>query len=131
MDPTKPLPPEHGRDSSAPSDRKVSLDGILEKNLEVADIILKKLGSESTDFTPREFKDLVSAAGSIASLAHRTENLQRQLRTYQLFTETVMDFLRNRSDALGEDLVSELQRVSFSLKAGSEVGQVVAGQTPS
>jgi hypothetical protein len=59
---------------------------------------------------PREVKEYLSSITTILTLAHRTEDLVKELKTYQQFRDVVIDWARSRSDGLGEDLVEALRQ---------------------
>lgn len=62
--------------------------------------------------SPREMKELVSSLSTLLTLAHRTGQAEEEIQTYKAYVSIVNDFLRRRSDGLGEDLASELREVA-------------------
>jgi hypothetical protein len=108
----------------AQSQDEATLESILKAQLNIASTIQSKLESES-NLDPREYKDLIVAATGIISLAHRTEESLKTITTLQLFVDTVMEFLKSRSDTVGEDLVAALVRVAEGLNAREEVSSVI------
>lgn len=121
MNPSGLLPPSP---MGAQSQDEATLESILKAQLNIASTIQSKLESES-NLDPREYKDLIVAATGIISLAHRTEESLKTITTLQLFVDTVMEFLKSRSDTVGEDLVAALVRVAEGLNAREEVSSVI------
>lgn len=124
MDPTKPIPfvpapPKEEEDAT--------LAEALQTQLKLARTIQNRLNDPSEALDPREFKELVNAASSIVSLAHRSDQALREIETYKKFAATVLEFLRRRGDQIGEDLVSELHGVARDLHVEGEVRKVAGG----
>lgn len=103
----------------------LSLEQILAAQLGLAADIQRKVRDEVGVLEAREYKDLISAASGIVTTAYRTDEALRTIETYKLFSETVMEFLRSRSDSIGEDLVEQLRQVSHNLKSSSAVDKVI------
>ena len=121
MDPTKPIPfvpapPKEEEDAT--------LAEALQTQLKLARTIQNRLNDPSEALDPREFKELVNAASSIVSLAHRSDQALREIETYKKFAATVLEFLRRRGDQIGEDLVSELHGVAEDLHVAPEFRSV-------
>lgn len=118
------MPPSPG---SSPNGGAVpssaSLSDILTKQLEVAGDIQKQLTNGTLD--PKDYKDLITAANNIITMAHRTDESLRIIETYKIFTESVMEFLRSRSDQLGEDLVKQLKTTAAGLRTERQVTDVI------
>jgi hypothetical protein len=49
------------------------------------------------------------------------------LTTYRTFVEVVLEFIRRRSDTLGEDLSEELQKVAREMRAETAVREASRG----
>jgi len=91
---------------------KADLSSLLQSQLRLAEKLQDKLlnGGLNT-LPPREMKELVNSVSTLLTLAHRTDQANREIQTYKLFVTVVMDFLKQRGDTLGEDLAEELRRV--------------------
>lgn len=104
-------------------DEQVSLQRLLKTQGRVAaslqNLLLK------SDLPPKDFKEIATAAGSLVALANRTDGTLRTMETYRLFVEVVVEFIRRRSDALGDDLVAELLSVAKDMRAEIEVRQLM------
>ena len=116
MDPTGIIPHEAQapvnpfNNTPAPPSDTVSLSTLLQSQLR----LVKKLQDQLTrggieSLEPREVKEYLSSITTILTLAHRTEDLVKELKTYQQFRDVVIDWARSRSDGLGEDLVEALR----------------------
>lgn len=116
------LPRDANRDHQT---QNVSLEKVLSTQLQLAQQIQNRLIGAQESFEPRDFKDLVGTTSNIIGLAHRTEEAMRVISTYKLFVSTVVEFLKTRSDALGEDLVEELLEVARGLKTEAAVSSIV------
>lgn len=110
------------RDLEAPSD----LQGLLETQLQIAHVIQQAVLRDRHTMSARDLKDLSGAASSLIALSHRTEKTLQAVTTYRVFVGAVLEFLKARSDSLGEDLLGELRRVAEDLKATEEF-KAVAG----
>jgi hypothetical protein len=117
MDPTGVIPydqpqPRNPLDAApAPSSDVVTLSTLLQSQLRLVKKLQDQLnrgGVESLE--PREVKEYLSSITTILTLAHRTEDLVKELKTYQQFRDVVIDWARSRSDGLGEDLVEALRQ---------------------
>jgi hypothetical protein len=122
MDPTRPIDaPNPGMPTSDPSE--VTLERLLERQLGIADTLQNMLlGAEKMD--ARDFQTLANTASSLISLSHKTDAALKQLSTYRAFVDIVLEFLADRSDSLGEDLLAQLRTKAVELgqgKAWSEV----------
>jgi hypothetical protein len=79
---------------------------------------------DKESLSPRDLKDLAAGASSLIALSHRTEQTLQEISTYRVFLNVVLEFLRRRSDTLGEDLLGELQAVAQELRAQTEFIEV-------
>jgi len=115
MDPSQPFPSSV---AVSTADGETSLSEVLNTQLSLAKEIQERLrGSSGRNLDPREYKDLVSAASGIVSMAHRTQEAVRTIETYEAFAGVVFEFLRERGDNLGEDLVAKLKEVASTMNA--------------
>lgn len=73
----------------------------------------------------KELKDIATACSTLVNGVHRTGEIHRELETYRLFHSIVLEFLKTRSDALGEDLLSELRTVATQMSARSQVADLL------
>jgi hypothetical protein len=81
--------------------------------LQVAQELQKKLlGGSLDNLPPRDLKEMVNSVSTLLTLAHRTGQAEQEIKTYRLYVSVVNDFLRRRSDSLGEDLAAELRKVA-------------------
>lgn len=106
-----------------PSDRPgfttdvVDVQHLLERQLTIASSLQDTIIKQGSGLSPKDMKDLSSTASSMIALSHKTEQLLKEISTLRLFTQTVMEFLRQRSDLLGEDLLQELKSVGKTMGA--------------
>jgi hypothetical protein len=132
MDPSMPM--NYGQQLPAPpGDRaEVLLEDILQRQLKIAHDLQQQIeNAGATGLSPRDRKDLAQAASGIIGLAHRTEESLRIIETYKALFGIVLEFLRNRSDSLGEDLVGELKKTAERLGALGAVKELLPEQLPS
>ena len=123
MDPTRPMPPR-----PEPVDLEdTDLSALLGRQLEIAGILQKALIREKNSLTTRELKDLASSASTLLSLSHRTDQVLASLNTYKAFTSVVLEFLKERSDTLGEDLLAKLREVAEEMRADEAVKALMQG----
>lgn len=122
--PFDPLAPLSASPSGANQDPTATLEEVLATQLGLAKRLQQRLINEEY-LEPRDYKDLVSTANNILALAHRTEEATRVIATYKLFVSTVTEFLRNRSDTIGEDLIEELLKTAKSLGTDGTIGPMV------
>lgn len=137
-DPTAPAKP-------APLEafgRKISVQGLLEQQLQIAADLQSMIKEQRNNLSPRDYRDLATSTSNLIALAHRTDHMLRTTQTYQAFVDVVMEFLRKRSDDLGEDLLEELRESAKELRAEAELDtatglsadneswQVTSGKSP-
>jgi hypothetical protein len=103
------------------------LSALLGRQLEIAGILQKALIREKNSLTTRELKDLASSASTLLSLSHRTDQVLASLNTYKAFTSVVLEFLKERSDTLGEDLLAKLREVAEEMRADEAVKALMQG----
>jgi hypothetical protein len=122
MNPTAPLPPP-----PILSDPKVGVDttSLLTRQMQIADLLQQAVIDGKNSLSTRDLKDLATASSTMIGLAQKTEHLLKEVETYRLFSSVVMEFIRQRTDSLGEDLLAELRSVAAELHAQKEVDQVV------
>lgn len=119
-----PLAPLSTAPSGANQDPTATLEEVLATQLGLAKRLQQRLINEEY-LEPRDYKDLVSTANNILALAHRTEEATRIIGTYKLFVSTVTEFLRNRSDTIGEDLIEELLKTAKNLGTDGTIGPML------
>ena len=100
------------------------LQGLLETQLQIAGALQQLIIRDQRTLSARDFKDLSSAASSLIALSHRTERTLEEISTYRVFASTVLEFLRKRSDSLGEDLLEELHRVAHEMGTTDKLTEV-------
>ncbi len=121
MDPTMPFNDqaksgfEFSLNELSQSGEVPTVEGLFRTQMRMVSALQAKLASSADSLSSRDFRDLLATTTNILSLAHRTDELQKTIATYKLFAATVMEFLRSRSDQLGEDLVEQLREVSRGL----------------
>lgn len=103
----------------------VTLDELFRTQLKLVASVQGRLFTSADSMTSRDFRDLVSVSSNVLALAHRTESLQKTIATLELFSATVLEFLKSRSDTVGEDLVARLKEVARGLNAEKAVDEVV------
>ena len=121
MDPTKPIPYA----PPPPPSEDADLATLLSKQLSIASVLQDALLRDQNSLTTRELKDLASSASTLLSLSHRTDAALASLTTYRTFVSVVLEFLRERSDTLGEDLMARLRQTAEAMKASTAVAQVI------
>ena len=130
MDPTAPIdilpyqppadvpgnasaPPSSGRNS----EKDVDLRGLYRKQLELTEKMQDALLNDGMmAMSPREVKETITSITSVLTLGHRTEEILKELDTYKLFKDVVMEWARRRSDDLAVDLVAEIRKVADELR---------------
>lgn len=123
-DPSQPLTPASLPGSR--TDRQARVQDLLETQLSIAQDLQELIRDQKSSLSPRDMKDLSTTASNLIGLAHRTDHLLKSVQTYQTFTEVVLEFLRQRSDQLGEDLLQELRKVAKGLKAEASVEEAIS-----
>ena len=119
MDPTKPVPyaaPNLG----AASDDTADLADLLGRQLVIAGVLQDALLKDKNSLTTRELRDLASSASTLLSLSHRTESALATISTYRSFVSVVLEFLKSRSDSLGEDLLAELRKTGAEMRTPAD-----------
>ena len=119
MDPSQ-IAPRTNRPAAQEPDL-VDVKGLLERQLQIASSLQEAILRDGDSLAPKELQALASTASSVISLSWKTEQLIQEISTLRLFSQTVLEFLRNRSDSLGEDLLAELRDVAESMNAGHSV----------
>jgi hypothetical protein len=127
-DPSSPHPNylEYEEEPLDISSSSNDLQGLLETQLRIAGALQQLIIRDQRTLSARDFKDLSSAASSLIALSHRTERTLEEISTYRIFASTVLEFLRNRSDSLGEDLLEELHRVAHEMSTTDTLIEVSA-----
>jgi hypothetical protein len=122
MNPTQPL--TAARTAALADDP--TLEGLLSSQLKLAQTLQERLNRQDGDeLSARDYRDFVSSATSIIGLAHRTEEALKEIRTLRTFIEVVLEFMKERSDTLGEDLVAQLIETSRALRSEQDVLKVL------
>jgi hypothetical protein len=119
MDPSQ-IAPRTNRPAAQEPDL-VDVRQLLERQLQIASSLQEAILRDGDSLAPKELQALASTASSVISLSWKTEQLIQEISTLRLFSQVVLEFLRNRSDQLGEDLLSELRDVAESMSAGGSV----------
>ena len=115
LDPTKPVP------YAAPAATDdADLANLMGRQLTIAGILQDALLRDQNSLTTRELRDLSSSASTLLSLSHRTEQALAQLTTYRSFVSVVLEFLKSRSDSLGEDLLAELRKTGAEMRTPAD-----------
>lgn len=126
MDPSMPMNSGQRLLPHPELDSEVLLEDILQTQLRIAHDLQQQITSAGVSgLSPRDRKDLAQAASGIIGLAHRTEESLRTIETYKAFFGVVLEFLRDRSDTLGEDLVGELKKTATRLGALGAVNGLI------
>lgn len=120
FDPTLPRDVTERPAPAEPTD----LQDLLRKQLQIAETMQSIILRDKESLSPRDLKDLAAGASSLIALSHRTEQTLQEISTYRVFLNVVLEFLRRRSDTLGEDLLGELQAVAQELRAQTEYAEV-------
>ena len=95
----------------------VDVQQLLERQLRIASALQTSIIRDGHNLSAKDLQALASTASSVISLSHRTEQLLTEISTLRLFSQCVLEFLRNRNDSLGEDLLAELREVAASMGA--------------
>ena len=119
LDPSLPLNLPHQPDSDA------DLQDLLEKQLKIAAAMQAVILRDQSSLSARDLKDLAAAASSLIALSHRTEQTLKEITTYRTFVNVVLEFLKRRSDDIGNDLLAELREVAQELRAGADVKRLL------
>jgi hypothetical protein len=121
MDPSRPVTsPSNPVEPSS----EVSLEQLLERQLRIADTLQKILISQQHGMDVKDVQTLANTASSLISLSHKTDAALKQLSTYRAFVDVVLEFLADRSDSLGEDLLAQLRAKAVELGQGKVWSEV-------
>lgn len=112
-DPTMPLAAQQDEPET---DDDADLAVLLGRQLTIAGVLQDALLRDKKSLTTRELRDLSSSASTLLSLSHRTDQVLSQLVTYRSFVSVVLEFLKSRSDLLGEDLLAELRKTARDMR---------------
>ncbi len=112
-DPTMPLAAQQDEPET---DDGADLAVLLGRQLTIAGVLQDALLRDKNSLTTRELRDLSSSASTLLSLSHRTDQALSQLVTYRSFVSVVLEFLKSRSDLLGEDLLAELRKTARDMR---------------
>ena len=117
MDPSRPVTaPKPSILASDPSE--VTLEQLLERQLGIADTLQQILITQRDGMDFKDVQSLANTASSLISLSHKTDAALKQLSTYRAFVDVVLEFLADRSDSLGEDLLAQLKAKAVELGQG-------------
>jgi hypothetical protein len=108
----------------ADDDTVASLQQLLERQLQVADKVQRQLIEHRGVMDVKDLQGLANTASSLIALAHKTDSALSQLATFRLFADTVLEFLQDRSDTLGEDLLAQLKAKAAELGRQKEYDEV-------
>lgn len=103
----------------------VSYETLLKKQIQIASALQEKICQPGQALEVRELKDLITASSNLVTAAHRGGEALKSLETYRIFVGVVTEFLRRRSDTLGEDLVEELKAVAQEMRAEEAIRPLV------
>jgi hypothetical protein len=93
-----------------------SLEDLLKNQLSIAAKLQQMITRDGDSYTSRDLKDLISVSTSLVSSAHKTGETLKELTTYRKFFETVIEFIRQRQDGFGQELLEHLKVVSEEMK---------------
>ena len=122
-----PLLISAGHRSFGGADEDTSLETLLKNQIIIAGELQKVIKKEGAGLSTKELKELVSTSSSIVTAAYKAGESLRALTTYRTFVEVVLEFIRRRSDTLGEDLSEELQKVAREMRAETAVREASRG----
>jgi hypothetical protein len=123
MDPSRPVAaPNPSVFVTDPSE--VTLEQLLERQLGIADTLQQILISQREGMDMKDIQSLANTASSLISLSHKTDAALKQLSTYRAFVDIVLEFLADRSDSLGEDLLTQLKAKAVELGQGRVYAEV-------
>ena len=97
-------------------DDEVSLEGLLKNQLIIADKLQKLITEHGDRYSSKDLKDLISVTNTLVVNSHRAGETLKELTTYRQFFETVIEFIRQRQDSLGGDLLQHLKNVAEEMK---------------
>jgi hypothetical protein len=98
-------------------DTRIDISQLLKTQLRLTNTLQKQLVEGGINsLPPREVKELLTAVGSMLTLAHKTDEVLRELETYKLLLEVIFEWVRRRADSTGEDLLTELRGVASELR---------------
>ncbi len=126
FDPALPLDIDLSSNPGESTDLRV----LLEKQLQIASVMQGVILRDHSALSPRDLKDLAAAASSLIALSHRTEQTLREITTYRTFVNVVLEFLKQRSDTLGQDLLEQLREVAQEMRAEEEFRDVQRQASP-
>lgn len=96
---------------------EVSLESLLSNQVTIAGELQRIITSSGGQMDTKDLRDLVSTLSALVNSIHKANEPLKALSTYRLFTDVVIEFIRRRSDTLGDDLVAELHQVARELRA--------------
>lgn len=114
-DPTSILTSFPGFDGNL--NEAVSLEDLLKNQIIIAGELQKIIRQQGSHLDPKELKDLVQTSSTVVAAAYKAGESLRALSTYRTFVEVVLEFLKRRSDTLGDDLLAELLSTARDLRA--------------
>lgn len=123
MDPTKPQPRQT---PVITPDEDADIADLLNKQLTIVSVLQSALLNNQHELSTRELRDLASSASTLLGLSHRTEQVLAQLTTYRSFVSVVLEFLKARSDSLGEDLLAELRKTGAEMRTPAAAMELIS-----
>ena len=97
-------------------DGEVSLEGLLKNQLIIADKLQKLITEHGDRYSSKDLKDLISVTNTLVVNSHRAGETLKELTTYRQFFETIIEFIRQRQDSFGSDLLQHLKNVAEEMK---------------
>lgn len=101
------------------SSEEVSLEELFKTQLTIARKLQKMITEQGDSYSSRDLKDLISVSTSLVANSHRAGETLKELTTYRLFFETIIEFIRQRQDSFGDELLEHLKSVADEMKTGA------------
>ena len=112
-----------GLDVSEESEKPVRFETLLKTQLTIAGALQRKLCDPNLRVEVSELRGLVSASNQLVASLQRGGEALRALETYRAMLTVVLEFLKRRTDTLGEDLLAELREVARELRQEGQMDQ--------
>ena len=111
------MPAVNENPQGTPRDTRIDIGQLLKTQLTLTNRLQQQLlDGGLNSLPPREVKEILTTVSSMLTLAHRTDEVSRELETYKLIVEVVFAWVKKRADSTGEDLLAELRAVAATMR---------------
>lgn len=102
-----------------------SIDDLYNNQLSIAAEVQRLIINSKGTLASDELKELVALSVQLVNAINRTEETVKALNTYKAFFGVIIEFLRRRTDAVGDDLVAELKAVATEMRQEAAFAAIV------